>query len=91
MVIAMTLTLDKFCRLVVPKALREQFGLGPGAELEVRVEGAGICLRPRQPAASLVEQNGILVCAGELPVAAWDVGAFLEEQRAQRSRDLGGL
>ena len=87
----MKLTLDKMSRLVVPKPLRDRFALKPGDELEVTIEADGIRLRPALPSSPLAEENGILICSSEVPPSAWDLGAFIEGQRDQRSRELGGI
>ncbi len=89
--ITMILTLDKMSRLVVPKALRDRFALKPGDELEVRIEADGIRLSPVIPASPLAEEDGMLVCCSEIPPSAWDLGAFIEGQRNQRSTEIGGL
>lgn len=89
--IAMTLTLDKMSRLVVPKPLRDRFSLQPGDELEVTIDADGIRLRPVVPVSALAEENGILVCSSEVPPSVWDTGAFIEQQRDLRSRELGNL
>ena len=81
----MTLTLDKMNRLVVPKQLRDRFGLGPGDDLEVTLEGDGIKLRPAHPASVTTLEAGVLVCSSEVPLAAWDIGAFIDQQRELRS------
>ncbi|HEV2089050.1 MAG TPA: AbrB/MazE/SpoVT family DNA-binding domain-containing protein [Cryptosporangiaceae bacterium] len=41
----MRATIDKAGRLVIPKPLREQIGLGAG-EIEVSVDGAGLRIEP---------------------------------------------
>jgi AbrB family looped-hinge helix DNA binding protein len=87
----MHITLDRMSRIVVPKAIRDRFALKPGDELEVTVEPDGIRLRPVNPASPLTEESGIVVCSSAVPSSAWDTGAFLEEQRNQRSAELGGL
>jgi AbrB family looped-hinge helix DNA binding protein len=89
--IAMKLALDKMNRLVVPKGLRDRFALKPGDELEVTLEADGIRLRPVHPCSPISEENGVLVCSSEVPAATWDIGAFIEGQRDQRSREIGGL
>lgn len=89
--IAMKLTLDKMSRLVVPKGLRDRFALKPGDELEVTLEADGIRLRPMQPSSPISEENGVLVCCSEVPASTWDIGAFIDGQRDQRSREIGGL
>jgi AbrB family looped-hinge helix DNA binding protein len=41
----MRTTIDRVGRLVIPKALRDQVGLGPG-EVDVAVEGTGLRIEP---------------------------------------------
>ena len=89
--VAMQLTIDKMSRIVVPKAVRDRFALKPGDGLELTVEPDGIRLRPTVAASPLAEETGILVCSSEVPPSVWEIGAFLEEQRNQRSTELGGL
>jgi AbrB family looped-hinge helix DNA binding protein len=88
---AMKLTLDKMSRLVVPKGLRDRFALKPGDSLEVTLEADGIRLRPVQPSSPIAEEDGILLCSSEVPPSMWDIGAFIDAQREQRSREIGGL
>lgn len=87
----MKLTLDKMSRVVFPKPLRERFGLKPGDELDVTVEADGIRLIPAQPVAAVTMEDGVLVCASEVPQAVWDIPAFIAQQRDQRSREKGGI
>lgn len=87
----MKLVLDKMSRLVVPKAIRDRFDLAPGHELEVVVESDGFRLRPVHAASPLTSKDGLLICTSELPPTAWDVGAFLDKEREQRSRQIGGM
>jgi AbrB family looped-hinge helix DNA binding protein len=55
----MRTTIDKAGRLVIPKALREQVGIGPG-EVEITVEGAAIRIES-VAADDLVEADGLLL------------------------------
>ncbi len=87
----MRLTLDKMSRLVVPKGLRDRLDLKPGDSLEVTLEPDGIRLRPVQPLSNIAEEDGILVCSSEVPPSIWDIGAFIDAQREQRSQEIGGL
>ena len=87
----MKLTLDKMSRLVVPKPVRDRFALKPGDALEVTIEADGIRLTPAIPASPLAEESGILVCASDVPPSAWDLAAFIEEQRDRQSREIGGI
>jgi AbrB family looped-hinge helix DNA binding protein len=43
----MNITIDRAGRIVVPKALRDRFGLHPGAELEIEAQADGLRLRAR--------------------------------------------
>jgi AbrB family looped-hinge helix DNA binding protein len=54
--------MDAAGRLVIPKAIRRQAGLGPGAEFEVRAVGAVVELRPVGRDVRL-ERQGTLVVA----------------------------
>lgn len=81
----MTLKLDKMSRLVVPKSLRDRFGLQPGDDLEITLEADGIMLRPIRPVAALKEESGVMVCSSEVPVSAWDIPAFMEHCRSTAS------
>jgi AbrB family looped-hinge helix DNA binding protein len=89
--IAMTLTLDKLGRLVVPKPLRDRFGLAPGDELAVRLEPDGFRLQLVRSVSPVVKQEGLLVCTSEIPSSAWDTGAFVEKERERRIRQIGGI
>ena len=42
----MNIALDRISLIVVPKAIRDRFGLKPGDNLEVIIETDGIHLRP---------------------------------------------
>lgn len=53
--------------MVVPKALRNQLRIAPGAELEARVEGGELIARPVGPEVVLVEENGRLVATTTTP------------------------
>lgn len=84
--VLMVVTLDKFGRVVIPKAVRDQLGLRPGAVLEIEEGGAeGILLRPRRPEPDLVEEEGVLVFTGE---ATGDLEIAVERHRQDRTGEL---
>ena len=87
----MQITLDRMSRIVVPKAIRDRFAMKPGDDLEITIEPDGIRLRLANPVSPLTDESGILVCSSEVPPAVWDIGAFLESERNQRSNEIGGL
>jgi AbrB family looped-hinge helix DNA binding protein len=63
----MKVTIDRAGRMVVPRALRAQLRIEPGAELEARVEGGELIARPVGPEVVLVEENGRLVATTNPP------------------------
>ena len=92
----MTVTIDKFGRVLIPKPVRDRLGLTAGAELALDVHTAGdgapaLELRavPDEPA--LVREGGLLVHTGRLDPAAHDLDAFLAAQRDKRTRRVAGL
>ncbi len=48
-----TATLSTKCQLVLPRAVRERLGLGPGAKLTVLEKGGVIYLIPQRPLRAL--------------------------------------
>lgn len=83
----MEATLDKFGRIVLPKKVRDDLELGPGAVLEVEEVGQEIILRPTREEPQLVEKGGVLVFAGR---AAGDLGLAVKAQREERLDRLAG-
>jgi AbrB family looped-hinge helix DNA binding protein len=80
----MRTTIDKAGRVVIPSALRERAGFGPGTELEVSLTDAGIQLERVATGPRLVKVGRRLVArpsqqGGEPPVV--DVAALVEEER----------
>ncbi len=76
----------------MPKALREQFNLTPGCELEIEAGANGITLRRAEVEPALVRKQGILVHHGSTR-ASVDIGEFVRAERKARSariaRDIG--
>jgi AbrB family looped-hinge helix DNA binding protein len=85
----MHVTLDKYGRIVVPKPVRDQLGMGEGTDLKVEVEEGRLVLRPvSEPI--LEERDGLLVSTADVPPSV-DVRAVLDDVRAARSRKIAGL
>jgi AbrB family looped-hinge helix DNA binding protein len=84
----MKTTIDAAGRIVVPKALREQFHLGPGSELEIEATGDGVIIRAADRGLSLVDSAGVLVHHGPQP-ADLDIAAFVRQERESRARHIG--
>lgn len=79
----MLVTIDGAGRLVVPKALREQFNLTPGCELEIEAGANGITLRRTDIEPALVRKQGLLVHHGSVR-APVDIGEFVRAERKAR-------
>ena len=92
----MTVTIDKFGRVLIPKPLRDRLGLVPGAELSLDVQDGGdgapaLELRAVPDEPLLVRQNGRLVYAGAIDPEGQDVVAFIKAQRLARISRLAGM
>jgi AbrB family looped-hinge helix DNA binding protein len=91
----MTVTIDKFGRVLIPKAIRERLQLTPGAELTLEVHDShgtapSIELRHEEAKPPLVRKGGLLVFTGKLP-DDFDFDEHLKKQREERSRRIMGL
>ena len=82
------LTLDKAGRMMIPKALRQELHLGPGATLQLESEGDEITLRPVRPRALLRKERGVWVYQGEPTDAS--VASVIDKVRAKRLGELLG-
>lgn len=90
MVGAMTLTIDKAGRVVLPKPVRDRLGLRPGAELDLQVEADGeLRLRSRRDEPALAVVDGVLVHRGQAS-ADFDWNAAVEGERGERLRNVAG-
>jgi AbrB family looped-hinge helix DNA binding protein len=80
----MRVAIDKAGRMVVPRALRAQLRIAPGAELEARVERGELIARPVGAEVVLVEENGRLVATTDppgAPVTTDDLLQLIDENR----------
>ena len=66
---------------MLPKALRDALGLLPGTRVDISAYGAGVQLVPAGRTAQLVEEDGVLVAAGETPVDDDVVFALIDAGR----------
>lgn len=64
----MEAVIDQAGRIVLPKPLRDALGLLPGTKVDISAYGAGAQLVPAGRTARLVEEDGVLVAAGETPI-----------------------
>jgi AbrB family looped-hinge helix DNA binding protein len=64
----MEAVIDQAGRIVLPKAIRDALGLLPGTKVDISPYGAGVQLVPAGRTARLIQEDGVLVSAGETPV-----------------------
>lgn len=81
----MSITIDRAGRIVVPKAMRERFGLHPGTELEIEAEADGLRLRARDSGPSFIEKDGVIVHHAAGPAMDIDVAAYINREREGRA------
>ena len=82
----MQMTIDRFGRMVLPKAVRDCLGLEPGDRLEVTEDGDAVVLRPVRVGDSLVLKAGVLVHSGEATGDVADAVRAHRERRVERAR-----
>jgi AbrB family looped-hinge helix DNA binding protein len=83
----MTLRIDHAGRIVIPKAVRERFGLRPGTDLEVCDSPQGLILKPLPQRPSLVRDKGVWVHQG-VPRGPIDLTQAIEQVRQDRARTI---
>lgn len=83
----MEATLDKFGRIVIPKAVRDHLGLTPGSVLDIKGDAEEIVLRPLRAEPDLIDKDGVLVFTGK---AEENLERAVERQRQERMRRASG-
>ncbi len=87
----MHVKIDQAGRVVLPKKIRERFGLRKDSELELRESNEGIVLKPVAQKSSLVRRrNGRLVFTGH-PVGRINWDRLVENMHEERIREINGL
>lgn len=72
---------DQAGRVVLPKPIRDALGLLPGTKVDITAYGAGAQIVPAGRTARMVEEDGVLVAAGETPVSDDVVFALIDSGR----------
>jgi AbrB family looped-hinge helix DNA binding protein len=72
-------------QLVIPAAIRESLGIGPGARVAVRQEGARVILEPDTPAARLRLVDEL---CGSTAGGTSMCDMLLEDRRREREMEL---
>jgi AbrB family looped-hinge helix DNA binding protein len=86
---ATRVSIDRAGRIVVPKAVRERYGLHAGTDVELEETGHGIVLSPVESEPALVRENGVLVYTGKIAPRV-DHTRLVEYDREERMREIGG-
>lgn len=77
----MEAVVDQAGRVVLPKSIRDALGLLPGTKVDISPYGAGVQLVPAGRTARLVEENGVLVAAGDTQVDDDEMFALIDAGR----------
>lgn len=86
----MTVRIDGWGRITIPKSVRERLGFDPGCELELEESAEAITLKPvRQDSALVSDRRGHLVFTGK-PIGNVDRDRLVEADREARIREIGG-
>jgi AbrB family looped-hinge helix DNA binding protein len=73
--------MDKFGRILIPKAVREQLRLKPDQPLELRSHDGELTLRPTNPG-EVIEKDGMYIWTGDVPQDSWEeITNGLREER----------
>jgi len=81
----MRTTIDRAGRIVIPKTIREQVGLTPGAEVEIELRDGRIEIEPATVPMRIAYRGGRPVIETDVPMpplTAEDVRETLERSRA---------
>jgi AbrB family looped-hinge helix DNA binding protein len=81
----METTLDKFGRVLIPKEVRDDLGLKPGAVLEIEELEETILLKPKNDEPHVVLKDGVLVFSG---AATGDVAGAIHTHREERLKKV---
>ena len=83
----MKTTIDRAGRLVVPKAVRDACGLGPGSEVQIRAVEGRVEIEPAPLEVTLERRGRLVVAVPRKPVAGKlsvrEVHKTLEEVRGR--------
>ena len=86
----MTLKIDKAGRVILPKPVRDRFGLRAGSDLEVKETAEGVLLKPADRRPSLIKKGSFWVHTGELP-PGYHILKAIDDDRDERVRKARGL
>jgi len=84
----METTLDKFGRIVIPKRVRDDLDLKPGAVLQIEQADQKILIEPVNEEPHVVVKNGVLVFSG---TATGDLVDAIQAHRQERLGQAGSV
>jgi AbrB family looped-hinge helix DNA binding protein len=84
----MNATLDDLGRVLIPKQMRDELGLNPGAVLKIEEKENQIVLTPVLDEEALVVEDGVLIFTGALE---GDPDLVIQQDREERARKVAGL
>jgi len=76
---------DRFGRIVIPKKIRNDFGLTKNTEVEVEATTDNIIVHPKQSKPFVVDKDGVLVVCAEPTESFTD---FLQKERDERLKKI---
>ena len=82
----METTLDKFGRIVIPKRIRDDLGLKPGAVLQIEQADQRILMEPVNEGPHVVVKDGVLVFTG---TGTGDIVGAIQLHRQERLSKVG--
>ena len=82
--------MDKAGRVVLPKPVRDRFGLREGSDLEIIEAPEGILLKPTEREPSMIKKAGLWVHTAKLP-PGFDIAQAIRDDREDRIRKVAGL
>ena len=87
MTLAISIPIDDFGRMVLPKALRQQMHIHKAGHLNAELVGGELRLVPQVEEVGLIEKDGILIADFKRP---FDAGAAIKADREERDQKLSG-
>jgi AbrB family looped-hinge helix DNA binding protein len=86
----MHVKIDQAGRIVLPKKIRDRFGLRKNSELELKESAEGIVLKPVSDESCLMlDKDGWLVFTGR-PIGKINWDRLVDDMREERIREIGG-
>lgn len=77
--------IDRFGRIVIPKKIRDEFGLTNNSEVTIESKESGIFVNPNISVPFVLDKEGIIVVCSEPTEAFTD---FIKKDRENRIRNI---